>query len=281
VSPTPSAAPTTSGQLVSTSGQLVFAGVTDRGENAPSIGEIYVVDADGGGLRQVTHQEQFAEYPAWSPDGTSIAYTSRVDERELGLWVVPANGGAPRQVVDQAARHPAWSATSDAIAFVSPAEAGGKLSIVNADGSGLHMVELPPGVADYPVWSPDGRHLTFTFFPQSGNRESVYIANAGGTDPRPLIEAGTYSYAASWSADSKRLAFVLDGQVAVAAVDGSDAEAITIGRAVDRPSFAPDGKRIVFTQNDGVWLMNADGTGVTALSVELDHAGFAAWRPTR
>ena len=189
--PTPTASPTSSGKLVSTKGQLVLAGVTDHGENAPSTGEIYVVGADGGGLRQVTHQDAFAEYPAWSPDGRSIAYTSRQDERELGLWVVSATGGTPIQVAKQPARHPAWSSTSDAIAFVSPPEVGGVLSIVNADGSGLHDVALPPGVADDPVWSPDGRHLTFTFFPK-GRQPRVGLHRERRWDASPPLHRGRY-----------------------------------------------------------------------------------------
>lgn len=187
-------------------------------------------------------------------------------------------GGKPRQLTVEAARHPVWSPDGKRIAYVSLPEAGGQLHVIDSDGTGLKTVALPPGTVDYPSWSPKDR-LTFTFFPEHGNRESIYTANADGTSARPLLEVGTYSYAASWARDGHELAFVTDGDVAVARADGSEVRVLTSGRSMDRPSFSPDGKRIVFTQNDGTWIMNADGSGATQLSVALDYAGFACWDP--
>jgi len=279
----PSPTPSTSGHLVSTAGQLAFGGFTDRGGAGPPIQDIYVVNPDGKGLRRLTDQGAFADYPAWSPDARSIAYTLIGENSEKGLWVVGLDGSVPRQLTTQPARHPAWSPSGDRIAFVSPlgedAGAAGDLYLIHADGSGLQKVPLPPGAVDHPSWSPDGQRLTFTFFAQNGNRESIYIANRDGTAPRPLIEAGTYSYAASWSPDGRRIVFVEDAQVAIATADGRNVRVITSNRAVDRPGFSPDGTRIVFTQNDGIWVMNADGTGATTIKPPFDFSGFAAWNP--
>jgi Tol biopolymer transport system component len=277
--PSPSPTAAASGSLASRSGTLAFAGVTDQGDNAPSIAEIYTIHADGSSLIKLTKQGQFAESPAWSPDGRYIAYTLRSEDQEHGLWVVSATGGTPRQVTDHAARRPAWSSNGDRIAFADLAESGGGLFMVDADGSDLRQVSLPPGISDDPAWSPDGRALVFTFFAANGNRESIYVAGADGSSVGPLIEAGTYSYAPSWSRDGKEIVFVQDGNVAIAANDGSRARLLTSGRSVDRPRLSPDGTRIAFTQNDGIWIMNRDGSAVTALSLDVDHAGFAAWRP--
>lgn len=277
-SPAPIASSPPSGELVSRRGRLAFAGLTDRGESAPPVQEIYTVNADGSGQHQLTKQEAFAEYPAWSPDGLFIAYTLRREDQELGLWVVGANGTKPRQVTAEVARHPAWSPDGKHIAFVRPPDAGGSLYVIATDGTGLAPVVLPPGTIDYPTWSPDGR-LTFTFFPQNGNHESIYVAGANGTHPTPLIESGTYSYAASWARNGRQIAFVTDGEVATANADASGVRVVTSGRATDRPDFSPDAKRIVFTQNDGIWIMNADGSGATQLILKLDYAGFASWDP--
>jgi polyisoprenoid-binding protein YceI/dipeptidyl aminopeptidase/acylaminoacyl peptidase len=277
--PTPSPGPSASGKLASTSGQLAFAGVTDHGASAPSTAEIYLMAADGSGLRQLTSQGQFAEYPTWSPDGQWIAYTLRSEDQELGLWVVPARGGTPRRVTEQAARHPAWSPDGGQIAFVTLSDVAGELFVVAPDGANLHRLALPTGSIDHPAWSPDSRTLTFTFFPPNGNRESIYAAGADGDRAHSLIESGTYSYAASWARDGRTIVFVSDGNVATAAADGSRIRVLTSGRAVDRPNVSPDGSRIVFTQNDGLWIMNADGTAATHIELRLDYAGFASWNP--
>jgi Tol biopolymer transport system component len=107
------------------------------------------------------------------------------------------------------------------------------------------------------------------------------LARPDGTAARPVIESGTYSYAASWAPDGRTIDFVTDGNVATAAADGSGIHNLTIGRAVDRPNFAPDGSRIVFTQNDGLWIMNADGSAATPFEPAVDQAGFAAWNPAQ
>jgi polyisoprenoid-binding protein YceI len=280
-SPTPSLSPTTAGSLLSTTGELAFAGLTDRGQNAPPIQEIYLVQADGSGLHQLTDQEMFAEFPSWSPDGQWIAYSLRSEDAELGLWVVAARGGTARQITDHAARRAAWSPDGRQIAFSTPPELGGDVFLVAPDGSKLQKLTLPHGTVDDPSRSPTSGALTFSFFPTNGNRESIYSARPDGTAARPLIESGTYSYAASWAPDGRTIVFVTDGNVATAAADGSGIRNLTIGRAVDRPNFAPDGSRIVFTQNDGLWIMNADGSAATPFEPAVDQAGFAAWNPAQ
>jgi len=134
--------------------------------------DIYVVNADGTGLRQLTVDPLPAtnrDYaPAWSPDGARIAFSSD-RSGSMQLWTMRADGGDARQVTTAAtsrAYEPSWSPDGTRLVFrrVTLLPAGGattELAIVNANGTGL--VELPlAGTEAWPSWSPDGTRIAFS-----------------------------------------------------------------------------------------------------------------------
>ena len=110
--------------------------------------------------------------PAWSPDGRYIAYHS---VKRGGIWIVPSRGGSPRQIVETGSR-PAWSPDGTRIAFNTDehadlipfgfmSQSGSTIRMVNADGSSPRDVTAlgePDGWHGGPVWSPDGRRISFT-----------------------------------------------------------------------------------------------------------------------
>jgi Tol biopolymer transport system component/DNA-binding winged helix-turn-helix (wHTH) protein len=133
--------------------------------------------------------------PAWSPDGDVIAYHSM---RDGGIWIVAARGGTPRQLSAFGSR-PAWSADGRRIAFQSgdsaeitpygaTATTGSTLWIMDRDGSNARALTSPGrpmGGHASPNWSHDGRFLVFSVF-DSGGRNGIWIAPAGGGEPQPL-----------------------------------------------------------------------------------------------
>lgn len=133
--------------------------------------DVYVVNADGTGLRQLTADPSPATHrdyaPAWSPDGSRIAFTSDRDGT-MQLWTMRPDGSDPRQVTAGAttrAYEPSWSPDGTRLVFRRVSNVGGaaatQLAIVNRDGSGL--VELPlSGTENWPSWSPDGTRIAFS-----------------------------------------------------------------------------------------------------------------------
>ena len=173
--------------------------------------EIYVKQlSEIGGELQLTNDGQQNFQPSWSPDGQRIAYHSR---KRGGLWVVPALGGAPKQLAEIGAR-PVWSPDGSFIAFQSESP-GGELS---------NSRVMPPST----IW----------IMPSSGGRPKQIT--------QPGNPAGGHS-APSWSPDSKRLVFeasdFADVKVWSIGVDGSDAKEIINGT---QPIYAGDGRHIYF-----------------------------------
>ncbi len=134
---------------------------------------LYVVNADGTGLRRLTADPEPATHrdyaPAWSPNGERIAFASDRDGT-MQIWTMRADGTDLRQVTAGATTRgyePSWSPDATRLVFRRVSNVGGgggartDLAIVNADGTGL--VELPlAGTEAWPSWSPDGTRIAFS-----------------------------------------------------------------------------------------------------------------------
>jgi TolB protein len=174
--------------------------------------DVYVIGADGSGMRALTHNTeswgQVDRFPAWSPDGTKLAfYTYRDDFRSVELDVMSADGRRTRRLTSIAdgSHVPAWSPDGRTLAFTGSRAGRYDLYTIGVDGSRLRQLTDNPAVHrfpsntardHFPSWSPDGRELAFAR-KQNGRWEIDTIASDGSHLER-LVAASAPARAPSW-----------------------------------------------------------------------------------
>lgn len=232
--------------------------------------------------------------PAWSPDGSKLAFTLKQDNN-LDIYVMNVDGsGLTRLTTDPAQDFdPAWSPDGTRIVFSSErlrddAIFGNRdIYVMNADGSGQQPLTVDPGPDEAPAWSPDGRMIAF----QSArdNNRDIYVMNADGSGQRPLTSDPSSDEAPAWSPDGRMIAFQTDRagryEIYVMGADGSGQTNLTHDPAHDMfPTWSPNGGYIAFMSNregnEEIYVMNANGTGQTNLTNRSGSDSSPAWKPT-
>ena len=217
-----------------------------RGNHGDHSSEIYVMDADGSNAVNLTNNAARDDQPAWSPDGSKIAFGSdRNGNREI--HVMNADGSDHFNLTTTptiSEFRPAWSPDGSKIAFGARSfGTNSEIYVMDADGSNRVRLTNNPADDSGPAWSPDGSRIAFTSL-RDGNRE-IHVMNADGSG-RPVN--------------------LTNNEV-------SD----------DSPAWSPDGSRIVFkrtctsslncpTSPSGLYVMDADGSNVVRFTNDAeDH----------
>jgi Tol biopolymer transport system component len=137
---------------------------------------------DGGGRRVIVGGLWHPQDIAISPDGSTIAYVSDKGGYDSQLWLVDADGSAPRMIVPafKVLERPSWSPDGSTIAFGGLKNAL-KLYTVNADGTDLDVIARG---STMPSWSPDGQWIAFFSEADAGLEQ----AHPDGSDAQPVLD---------------------------------------------------------------------------------------------
>jgi len=196
--------------------------------------QIYVMNADGSGVIQLTQNPADAWEPAWSPSGAKILFSSRRDEN-WEVYAMNADGAGQANLTTNPAQdqEPAWSPDGSHIAFTSTRDGTSDIYVMNADGSS--PVRLTTGGGSQSSWSPDGTKIAFV------GVGGLSVINVDGSDLRSLTTTASH---AKWSPDGTKIAFTSyrDGnwEIYVINPDGSGLLSLTNDPATDiGPAWRP------------------------------------------
>jgi Tol biopolymer transport system component len=161
-----------------------------------------------------------------------------------------------------------------------------EIAIVHPDGSGRQRLTTDQSAYAAPVISPDGRRIAVAS-PGDGTW-SIYLMNSDGSGKVKLVGRSGFDGSPAWSPDGTKLAFRSEndgpfgpfGRIYVISVDGTGLHQLSPDTPDytfdDGPTWSPDGSRIAFSRNGTLEVINADGSGLTALGV---GGGYPAWSP--
>jgi uncharacterized repeat protein (TIGR01451 family) len=237
--------------------------------------QIYVMNADGSGKVKLSGGEGLDRNPAWSPDGTKIAFERQPRGGGFPAIVVMDADGTDQRILSPAGEFetdPTWSPDGTRIAFV---DFGNEIYVMNADGSGRTNVSNHPAIDISPSWSPDGTRIAFTSFREF---PQIMVMNADGSGQTNVSNSGPVNdHTPAWSPDGTRIAFSRETDLWVMDADGSDQRALTSAPGFEgSPAWSPDGTRITFagtTPEDRlleIFVMDADGTDILNVSNNPD-----------
>jgi TolB protein len=215
--------------------------------------EIYTIAPQGTNLSRVTHDLAFDGLPAFSPDGSRVAFT-RGGPASSDLYLVDSDGAGLAQLTDFDGfeNSPTWSADGTRIAFVWGHDdvrgfgETGELWAIDADGTNRDL--LLDRRVGYPVWSPDGTRIALELRGDETHIGVFDVAKGALADLGP-------GHVPKWSPDGTRLTFIRAADdvfdIYVMAADGTDVVQLTDDSAFDTfPIWSPDGATILFLSAD-------------------------------
>lgn len=271
-------------------GKIAF--VSDRDGNA----EIYITDASGRKQINLTINPANDYAPAWSPDGSQIAFVSdRTRDVSDRIYLMNTDGTNQRLLVE--GQDPSWFPDGSKIIYSK----NGRIFTIKLDGTEEHKITPDKKTANVrkfqylmghrhvsPVVSQDGTKIAFAIGDwQYGHCYNVYLMNADGTNLRDPTDPRSHGYSGdnpSWFPDGQKIAFRSDlgyfkrlferrriggGPIYISNI-GTQTKAVKLEVwCYGKLSWTPDGEAIVYTdKNLQIYIINLRGKIIRKITEE-------------
>ena len=253
--------------------------------------ELYVMDYDGFNVRQITTDASISARPRWSADRNRIVYMS-YKSRWPDEYVVDLASGRRTRVANYPGLNSggAFSPGGGQIALVLSKDGNPELYTMASGGGSLNRLTSTKGGESSPCWSPDGSRIAFSY--DGFGLPNICIMSAQGGQPT-RVTAGGYYTEPDWSPSSNA---PMGNMIACVGRVGRSFQLFTFDPASPSttfqqrtndgadnmdPTFAPDGRHLVFSRTSGyrsqLYVLDLITGDVTNLNLNLSDCVEPAW----
>ena len=222
----------------------------------PKTGQVhrlYIADADGARPRAVLESKEPVLSPAWSPDGSQIAYVS-FESRRPAIYVQNLRTSQRKRLTGFRGLNgaPAWSPDGKRMAMVLSKDGNPEIYVMELATGQLTRVTSHSAIDTEPDWMPDGKSLVFTS--DRGGRPQIYQVELATGDTQRLTYKGVYNASAQLLADGKSMVMVHrdpqtgQGDYHIAWQELATGRIIVLTRSTldESPSIAPNGSMLLY-----------------------------------
>lgn len=267
--------------------------------------DLYLATPDGGEPVRLTDGSAEEAMPAWSPDGSQIAFvvTENIDTGPSDIYTLSTDGEGLRLLTpdDECASNPSWSPDGRTILYLAGNCGGDAFAwMMNSDGTQPRQFTHSPTL--WPDWSPQGR-IVYEAPMMGSSGSALFVTDTAGQNPKPLDTGELPSgNEASWSPDGAWIAYVAptgdpgnedaskwNEDIFVINADGTGGRRVvdTPGNDHWPPAWSPDGEQLLYTADGpgnnstlgNLMLVDLQTLRTRPLLAKACHCLFPDWRP--
>jgi TolB protein len=239
--------------------------------------EIYMCDADGSNIRQITKDNSTCVSPSLRNDAVFLAFTSYVSGYP-DIYMIDLRNNARRRIVNAPGTNggAAFSPDGERLAMTMSFAGNPELYVTNPGGLGGHRLTRTAWAESSPTWSPDGKRIMFSA--NRNGKPQLFIVPSQGGEPTAVLTGFQYTTEPNWSPDGHRVAATVrhGGKLSVVITDTAAGLTRVLAEGQD-PCWGADARHIIYVQNDTLIMHHVENDSHRTIISNMGHLAEPTW----